>query len=210
MQRSNNILITDDEIKPLIKALQAFDFSNLNQDTITETCKQLGWVDESDFHLIGIYRINDELRLFAPYEDDSQLRYEPRIPLLFWEGWDLELADEDDDDDFDPDEAPYRSEDDYLETRRVALDVPFDFYLSKTSEVIGAPVVTGAAPDKIDEFYETGWRIPGYRYAVWHFRKGLLILQQTVIYPPDGEEVSLWLCPWKEGDPLPELPFYYG
>ena len=56
--------------------------------------------------------------------------------------------------------------------------------------------------------HEIGWDLhPGYAYAIWHGRSGLLALQQGEYDLYCGEfAVSVYLHPWEAGRPAPRLP----
>lgn len=177
---------------PCLKAIQSFDCSQLNRPYIDKLCLKYGWND-GGHEWLGVYRMSEDLFLFVPYEDDGSLRYPPRIPILWWEDWY-------------PDPELYETEKEYHQAWKENYDHPFHQAKDKIRPILGSPVSDSETPSK-EDFGETDWLIPGSKYTLWTLENGLLGLHQATIDPQFGTEINLTLYPFKDEQPIFEIPF---
>jgi hypothetical protein len=67
--------------------------------------------------------------------------------------------------------------------------------LSRTTAVLGAPLLEGADADE-----------HRHRWAIWRALTGLFVLQQSAYDPQFGLDINYWLCPWSGAAPQPSSP----
>ncbi len=170
------------EIRPHARSLLALSSGPWTPAEIRRACEANGWAFEEDHaRTKGFsFRLNRELRLSAVFEPDPRVPA-PHCHILLYPHFPAPGPDF-------PDEAR-----DHFDR---ALETSFDALTAELGDAESYGV------------HEIGWGLnPCYAFGIWRGGGGLLVLQQDEYDLYCGMfAVSVYLHPWDEAEPVPELP----